>query len=212
MKHWWDMMEQAQPTTILPLNVTIKPGQQHRPATGGIWKVNSGKQIKEEDKSLKQDKSGFQFTKFSSFLLPLGPGGRYSKESLQQVEITRSHLHGWKNLSKGNPPGTGKFWRCHRQFRKVAISSCLWTPGLTPECSGIDRILIMILKTLRTEFKDRFPPKFHQKSHKTQKTNIKQNNNRDYGYYSQYWKIESFPLRQEKANILLLEVIASTIK
>lgn len=74
-----------------------------------------------------------------------------------------------KEPFKGEPPGTGKFWRCHRQFRKVAISSCLWTPGLNSECSGIDRILIMILKTLRTEFKDRFPPKFHQKSHKTKK-------------------------------------------
>lgn len=148
------------------------------------------------------------------FLLPLGPGGRYSKESLQQVEITKVTPTWLKEPFKGEPPppGTGKFWRCHRQFRKVAISSCLWTRGLTPECSGIDRILIMILKTLRTEFKDRFPPKFHQKSHKTQKTNIKENNNRDYGYYSQYWKIESFPLRQEKANILLLEVIASTVK
>lgn len=105
------------------------------------------------------------------FLLPLGPGGRYSKESLQQVEITKVTPTWLKEPFKGEPPppGTGKFWRCHRQFRKVAISSCLWTRGLTPECSGIDRILIMILKTLRTEFKDRFPPKFHQKSHKTQK-------------------------------------------
>lgn len=215
MKHWWDMMEQAQPTMILPLNVTIKPGQQHRPATGGIWKVNNGKQIKEEDKSLKQDKSGFQFTKFLSSV----PLTTWSWRQVQQRKSAASRDHkghtymAERTFQRGTPPpGTGKFWRCHRQFRKVAISSCLWTRGLTPECSGIDRILIMILKTLRTEFKDRFPPKFHQKSHKTQKTNIKENNNRDYGYYSQYWKIESFPLRQEKANILLLEVIASTVK
>ena len=58
------MMEQSQPK-ILPLNVTNKPGQRHRPATGGIWKVNNGKQVK-EDKSLKQDKNGFQFIKFLS--------------------------------------------------------------------------------------------------------------------------------------------------
>ena len=137
------------------------------------------------------------------FLLPLGPSGRYSKESLHQVKITKVTPTCLKEPFKGEPPGTGKLWWCHRQFRKVAISSCLWTPGLTPECSGIDRILIMILKTLRTESKDRSPSKFHQKFHNTQKTNIKQSNDRNYGYYSQYWKIESSPLRQEKANSVI---------
>ena len=134
------------------------------------------------------------------FLLPLGPSGRYSKESLHQVKITKVTPTCLKEPFKGEPPGTGKLWWCHRQFRKVAISSCLWTPGLTPECY---RILIMILKTLRTESKDRSPSKFHQKFHKTQKTSIKQSNDRNYGYYSQYWKIESSPLRQEKANSVI---------
>lgn len=127
----------------------------------------------------------------SSYHLVLAAGT--AKKVCTKSRSRRSHLRAWKNFSKGNSPGTGKLWWCHRQFRKVAVSSCLWTPGLTPECSGIDRILIMILKTLRTESKDRSPSKFHQKFHKTQKTNIKQSNNRNYGFYSQYWKIESSP-------------------
>ena len=100
------MMEQAQPTTILPLNVTIKPGQQHRPATGGIWKVNNGKQIKEEDKSLKQDKSGFQFTKFLSSV----PLTTWSWRQVQQRKSAASRDHkghtymAERTFQRGTPP------------------------------------------------------------------------------------------------------------
>lgn len=38
------------------------------------------------------------------FLLPLGPGGRYSKESLQQVEITKVTPTWLKEPFKGEPP------------------------------------------------------------------------------------------------------------
>lgn len=111
MKHWWDMMDRRV-ITILPLNVTIKTWQQHRPATGGIWKVNSGKQIKEEDKSLKQDKSGFQFTQVFIFPLPLGPMAGTAKKVCSKSR-SQSHTYMAERTFQREPPGTGKFWRCH---------------------------------------------------------------------------------------------------
>ena len=107
-KHWWDMMEQAQPTMSLPLNVTIKPGQRHTPATRGIWKVNNGKHMK-KTRVWNTTRVAFNLPSFYLlFLLPLGPRGRHSKESLQQVKITKVTPTCLKELFKGELPRNWK--------------------------------------------------------------------------------------------------------
>lgn len=97
----------------------------------------------------------------SSYHLVLVAGTARKSAASRDHKVTPTWL---KEPFKGTP----RNWKILEMSQAVQKSSHIKLfmnlKPFPPECSGIDRILIMILKTLRTEFKDRFPLGHHPKS------------------------------------------------